>query len=62
MNCPKCGHDRHRVRRTVHLANQVKRLRTCRNCGAHFTTRERLSSNRRPFGIEKPLDTLRKAR
>lgn len=42
MQCPKCKHDDSRVVESRDAGSAIRRRRECLNCGARFTTYERI--------------------
>ncbi len=48
MNCPSCGERGSRIVKTYQTRNGVKRAHRCDTCDTRF------------FGVELPLDVLRK--
>jgi transcriptional repressor NrdR len=71
MRCPFCGNDDTQVKdsRPTEDSAAIRRRRVCGNCGARFTTFERVqlreltviksSNDREPFDREKLLRSLR---
>src|SRR5215813_3121403 len=71
MRCPFCGHDDTQVKdsRPTEDNAAIRRRRFCGNCGARFTTFERVqlreltvlksSNDREPFDREKLLRSMR---
>ena len=71
MNCPYCGHHDSKVIDSRDINDGVRRRRQCLQCGARFTTYERLQPaslfvikkdrRREEFNHEKLLTGIRKA-
>jgi transcriptional repressor NrdR len=73
MRCPFCGHDDTQVKdsRPTEDNGSIRRRRLCPNCGARFTTFERVqlreltvlkkSGQREPFDREKLVRSMRTA-
>ncbi len=71
MRCPFCGHDDTQVKdsRPTEDNSAIRRRRACPNCGARFTTFERVqlreltvvktNGQREPFDREKLLRSMR---
>ena len=62
--CPNCGHDVSTVKTQPKSdTGTIRRYRTCKKCGKHFTTEEYLAVNAgksrglvvdRPIGFDRP--------
>ena len=71
MRCPHCGHDGSKVVDSRSVDQGIKRRRECLECGARFTTYERVDTSnvmimkkdrrREPFDREKLLRGISKA-
>ena len=71
MNCPYCSHDDSKVIDSRNVNDGIRRRRQCLECGARFTTYERLQPaslfvikkdrRREEFSREKLLAGIRKA-
>ena len=71
MNCPYCGYHDSKVIDSRNVNEGIRRRRQCLNCGARFTTQERLTpvslfvikkdKRREEFSRDKLLSGIRKA-
>lgn len=71
MRCPRCQHPESRVVDSRDVDNAIRRRRECLNCGARFTTYERIvpavvyvvkrDGRREPFSREKLLRGIQRA-
>jgi len=71
MNCPYCGYHDSKVVDSRNINEGIRRRRQCLNCGARFTTQERLQpislfvikkdKRREEFNRDKLLSGIRKA-
>lgn len=68
MNCPHCGHARHKVIDTRDTGDEIRRRRQCDQCGQRFTTYEHVAASllvvksdgrREPFDRQKLLLGIR---
>lgn len=68
MNCPHCGHARHKVIDTRDTGETIRRRRQCHDCGQRFTTYEHVAASllvvksdgrREPFDRQKLLSGIR---
>lgn len=70
MNCPHCGHTRHKVVDTRDTGESIRRRRQCQECDQRFTTYEHVAASlliiksdgrREPFDRQKLLSGIRVA-
>ena len=68
MNCPHCGHARHKVVDTRDTGESIRRRRQCEACDQRFTTYEHVAASllviksdgrREPFDRQKLLSGIR---
>lgn len=68
MNCPHCGHTRHKVVDTRDTGESIRRRRQCQECDQRFTTYEHVAASllviksdgrREPFDRQKLLSGIR---
>jgi len=68
MNCPHCGHTRHKVVDTRDTGETIRRRRQCQQCEQRFTTYEHVAASllvvksdghREPFDRQKLLSGIR---
>ena len=68
MNCPHCGHERHKVIDTRDTGDEIRRRRQCNECGQRFTAYEHVAASllvvksdgrREPFDRQKLLSGIR---